>query len=355
MDKSVKRFSLKNVFTIIIVALLLVVACVYYFHNARSDKSYDGSNRGSFVFGKEKSVASGDEMTVHFLDVGQGEGIYISFPDGKNMLIDGGSGDGADKVTEYLDDLGVEKIDLVLATHSHEDHVGALPAVFKKYEVSYCLRPMVYYSGNDRVKLRGDFNLPSKIDSAATSDTPYYMNFLEAVSAEKCGWSYFYKDSDFCQSFVFDGGEYSYKFDFLTPVAAVPEIAYEDLNDYSPICVLSYGDFSLMLTGDAERVTENEFLNYYRNVGYPDVDVLSVGHHGSSTSSSYDFIRAIKSEYAVISCGKDNEYGHPTRETLDRLRGNIVYRTDLHGNVVIKVKSDGRFSFSPSIEEILGV
>lgn len=355
MDKSVKRFSLKNVFTIIVVALLLVVACVYYFHNARSDKSYEGSKRESFVFGKETSVASDDKMIVHFIDVGQGEGIFISFPDGKNMLIDGGPRESTDDVIEYLDDLGVKKIDLVLATHSHEDHVGVLPGVFSRYDVSYCLRPMVYYSGKNRIKLRGDFNLPSKIESAATSDTPYYLNFLKAVSAEKCGWGYFNKDSDFRQSFVYDGGEYSYTFDFYTPTAAVPEIAYEDLNDYSPICVLSYGDFSLMITGDAEQFTENEFLNYYKNTGYPDVDVLSVGHHGSSTSSSYDFIRAIKSEYAVISCGKDNDYDHPTRGTLDRLRGNIVYRTDLHGNVVVTVKSDGRFSFSPSIEEVFGV
>lgn len=353
MKENKRRISLKNVITIIAVAVLLIVACVYYFHNRSTDDNYYGVKPDKFVFGTECARAESDLLTLHFIDVGQGDCTFIQFPDGKNMLIDGGSETAAESVIEYLDGLKIAKIDLVLATHSDADHIGALPAVFEKYEIAYCLRPMIYYSGAKSVRLSGGFNLSPLADSAFSCETDYYFNFLNAVNKEGCGWSFFNKDSDFSQTFTYGDLEGKYSFDFFTPVSDVRYISYTEANDYSPLCMLAYGDFSIMFTGDAEEYTEKEFLNYYKSKPYPDVNLLKVGHHGSAYSTSIDFVNAINPEYAVISCGKDNVYGHPSSTVLENLAGCWVYRTDEVGSVVVTIGIDGLKTFDPSIEEIL--
>lgn len=343
-----KVWTLKNAFTIIIAAVLLIAAFLYYFYKSDSSVSYDGIGGEFFVFGKEVSQSNSDSLTVHFIDVGQGDCVFIEFPDDKNMLIDGGLSEKSSAVINYLEKLNVEKIDLVLATHSDKDHVGALPAVFKRYDVSYCFRPMIKYAGKN---LFGkNFNPSSIGESPFECKTDVYRDFLQAVEAEKCGWSFFNKDSDFSQSFMYNGETLSYTFDFLTPTKQVAEMAYNDSNDYSPICLLTYGSKSFMFTGDAEKYSENEYLLNYGD-GY-DVDVLKVGHHGSRTSSSPEFISAIKPEIAVISCEKENEYGQPHEETLENLASTWVYRTDLLGDIVIEIKSDKLF-ITPPIEDVL--
>ena len=349
-EEKKKVWNIKNIFTIVAVAILLIVACIYYFYKSNNNVSYTGDGNDRLVFGKEISIAQSDYLNIHFIDVGQGDCIFIEFPDNKNMLIDGGYAEKSNTVINYLSRLSVSKIDLVLATHSDADHIGVLPAIFEKYEVSYCFRPMIKYSGKSL--LSSSFNPESRGEKAYECDSEYYFDFLNAVRNEKCGWSFFNKDSDFSQSFVYNGKNCNYSFDFLTPTAKVSEIAYYNANDYSPICVLTYGDFSLMLTGDAEEYAEKEFLlNYADN--YPDVDVLKVGHHGSSTSSTEKFITAVKPEYAVISCGKDNEYGHPHDETLLNLAGCWIYRTDLNGTVKFEIPSEGKWRITPPLEELL--
>ena len=349
--KSVKSFNIGRVVTIIVVAALLLFACGYYIYIISTRPDYKGERKEKFAFGKEVSVADGNDLTIHFLDVDQSESIFIEFPDGKNMLIDGGIPEESETVVSFLEDLNVKKIDLVLATHSDYDHVGGLVSVFEEFEVSYCFRPMVESEITDGLK-RG-FNPPSNDVSAWRCNTEIYNHFLKAVQAEKCGWSFFNKDSDFSQTFTFEGNEYNYSFDFYTPTADVADISYSKANAYSPICLLTYGDFSIMFTGDAESIAETEFLTEYKYVGYPDVDVLKVGHHGSSSSSSPEFIRAINPEYAVISCGKNNEYGHPTQKTLNALDGCWIYRTDLLGNIKLTVGVDGKPNFEPPITELL--
>lgn len=344
-----KAWTLKNTFTVIGAAILLIVAVLYYFYKLDNNVSYDGSGSESFVFGKEISNADSDALTVHFIDVGQGDCIFIEFPDDKNMLIDGGLPEKSDTVIQYLDNLDVKKIDLVLATHSDNDHIGALPAIFKKYDVSYCFRPMIKYGG--KAFFKKNFNPSSLGKSAFECETDDYRNFLQAVEAEKCGWSFFNKDSDFSQSFTCNGKSFSYSFDFLTPVKRVSEIEYYEANEYSPICVLTYGTKKFMFTGDAEEYNEKEFLLNYDDGNY-DIDVLKVAHHGSSTSSSAEFISAIKPEIAVISCGKDNEYGHPHKETLRNLSSCWIYRTDLLGDVVVEVSSD-TLRLTPTLDEVL--
>lgn len=354
MEKDKRKISFKNVITIVAVAVLLIVACVYYFYNRTTDENYSGDNSDKFIFGVDESIAERDDLIIHFIDVGQGDCIFIQFPDGKNMLIDGGLAKTSDSVITYLNNLGVEKIDLVLATHSDADHIGGLPAIFEAYEVSYCLRPMVYYGGAKKLFFSGSFNISPSDDSAFYCQTDSYFAFLNAVKAEGCGWSFFNKDSDFTQVFNCNGIKNSYTFDFFTPVADVKNISYQESNNYSPICMLSYSKCNVMFVGDAEEYTEKEFLNFYKNNPYPDVDVLKVGHHGSSDASSANFIAAIEPEYAVISCGAENEYGHPSSQTLNRLSSCWIYRTDVHGDVVLTI-SDGTPSFTPTIEELAGM
>jgi len=349
--ESAKTFNIGRVLTIIVVAVLLLFACGYYIYIISTKPNYVGEREEKFAFGKEVSSADSENLTIHFLDVDQSESIFIEFPDGKNMLIDGGMPEESETVVSYLEELNIEKIDLVLATHSDYDHVGGLIAVFEEFEVSYCFRPMVESKVTDGLK-RG-FNPPSNDVNAWCCETKTYNRFLYAVQNERCGWSFFNKDSDFSQTFIFEGNEYSYSFDFYTPTADIADISYSKANAYSPICLLSYGDFSILFTGDAEAIAENEFLTEYKYIGYPDVDVLKVGHHGSSTSTSVEFVQTINPEYAVISCGKNNEYGHPTPETLNALDGCWIYRTDLLGNIKLTVGGDGKPNFDPSITELL--
>jgi len=351
--KDKKSFSLKSILTIAAVAVLLIVAVIYYCVNKAGAVATDNNRWNLFVFGKELSASGTDELTIHFIDVGQGDCIFIQFPDNKNMLIDGGPRENSKDVTDYLDNLGIKKIDLVLATHSHADHVGGLIDVFDRYDVSYCLRPMIRYEGEYEKRLGRKVNLQSVAEYAAVSNTYTYYKLLHAIETEKCGWSFFDKDSDFTQQFSFDGGIYTYSFDFLTPTADKENIAYDDLNNYSPICVLNYCGFSVMFTGDAEAPAEREYLGYYKQIGYNDVDVLKVGHHGSKTSSLPEFIEAVNPECCVIMCGKDNENGHPHEKTVDTLSSRIIYRTDLLGSVTISVKSDGVPDYTPDWEDTL--
>ena len=152
------------------------------------------------------------------------------------------------------------------------------------------------------------------------------------------------EDTDFERKVIYNNKTYTYKFDFLTPVANVSEIHYSNLNDFSPIIKFEYNNYSILFTGDAEEAVEEELLSNYQ-ASKLDVDLLKVGHHGSDSSSTLDFINAVKPEYAVISCGKGNRYEHPHKVTLDKFMAYGVsndfalYRTDNNGTVVATIKS----------------
>lgn len=346
MAKKVKKYKIKDTLTLIAVIILIVFVVLYYFYFRNDGKQNNKLNYDiNSMFDGEIEIET-DLMKIHFIDIGQGDCIFIQFPDGKNMLIDSGDQHKGDIIINYLDKLSVDKIDILLATHPHADHIGSMLEIFERYDVSYCFRPFVYYSGKSKLEFNDEFNMLSeaKIKSVASSNV--YYKFLKAVSDEGCGWSFFNKDSDFEQTVIYDDNSYTYKFDFLTPTDNVPYIGYNDLNLYSPLCRLSYGEFSIMFTGDAEAEVEEEYLNYYKY--HYTADVLKVGHHGSKTSSSKDFVKSINPEYAVIMCAMDNKYAHPHKVTLNTLKdvGSLVYRTDLQGNIVIEIDSTGEYKFN---------
>ncbi len=244
------------------------------------------------------------ELFVHYIDVGQADCIFISLPNGKNMMIDAGNRDDFEAIDSYLSDISVDEIDSLILTHPHEDHIGSAADIINKYTPETVYMP----------------------DSTAT--TRVFENTLKAI-AKNGAETVNPKPGDY----IIDEKNLSMQ------VLAPNSDGYPTQNDYSIVTRLVYNDSSFMFTGDAEDISEEEILE---NGLDTDCDVLKVGHHGSSTSTSDDFLKAVSPEYAVIMCGIQNEYGHPHRETLDKLnnRDTKIYRTDKMGSIVCK--TDGK-------------
>ena len=241
-----------------------------------------------------------DEMKVHFIDVDQGDSTFIELPNGEAMLIDAGEADQADKVVTYIYTQGYDTIDYVVATHAHSDHIGGLPVVLDS------------------------FNIENFYMTSAVATTSIYEDMLNAVD-----------ESGATVHDVMAGDVIYDEANLLIEVVAPKEIDYDEQNNNSIVIKLTYGDDKFLFTGDAEKSEED---GIWTNIK---CDVLKVGHHGSDSSSSSNFLKKVEASYAVISCGLHNSYGHPSDEVLKRLddRNIDVYRTDLQGTIVFT--SDG--------------
>jgi competence protein ComEC len=271
---------------------------------------------------KDATVYNDGMLGVFFLDVGQADCILIKGLENKNMLIDAGKNDTAEELVDTLKGYGVSTLEYFVLTHPHEDHVGGADTVLESFEVKNVISPDV------------------------GADTKTWRDVVDAVEAEGC--------MDITASV---GARYTLfkgcAFEILGPVDTDT-----DLNNASVVLRMSYGKNAFLFTGDAEEEAENAILGRVDQSKLK-ADVLKAGHHGSSTSSSEAFLSAVSPRYAVISCGKDNSYGHPHSETLERYaaRGLVVYRTDKEGDVILQ--SDGetlyRISNDPStpLEKIL--
>lgn len=253
---------------------------------------------------QDSKVPKDSELMISYMDVGQGDAAYIKV-NGNDILIDAGPRSNSKELLEQLKAKNIDDFELVIATHPHEDHIGGMVDVFKEYEVKAFYSPKI------------------------THTTKTYENLVKAVKDEGL------KTKELKGGMVIDLGEVA-KFEVFTPQKS----EYEELNDYSPIMKLSFGDTSYLFTGDAEKLAEEEALAKYKNS--LDSDVIKFGHHGSSSSSSNAFIEAVSPKYGIISCAKDNKYGHPHRETLDIIKKyNIkTFRTDTDGEIILT--SDGK-------------
>lgn len=293
-----------------------------------------------------------DNLEVCFLDVGQGDATLIKFPDGKTMLIDGGR-TGADTeriLDKYLTDENGDKltIDYCVATHSDEDHVGSLGYVYKNYTVLNSFRPYVKALTSD---VSDGFN-----DGKIIKDTPSdaYGDYVAAAEKEKCYYEYFDDSSDFTNTVICGDQTFTYSVDFVLPYAAkyTDFEKFDDSNDFSAVIAVSYAGKRILLCGDMGKDRETDILNAYRTDPIRmKCDVLKVAHHGSENSSGRAFISAVDPDYAVISCGLENSYGHPSKKVVDELLGKAtIYRTDMQGVIKLVITADPSDDIAFSVE-----
>lgn len=244
--------------------------------------------------------------SVHFIDVGQGDSTLICAGD-ETILIDAGENNKGDEVLLYLSRLGIERLDYVIGTHAHSDHIGGLDTVINGIEVENIILS----------------DLPEKM----VPTTKTYTDLLEAIQTRNVNLIV----AEPKDTYNIGGG-------VLTLLAPVDD-DYKDLNDFSVVSRFDYGSKSILITGDAEEKAEKDIM---QSGAYLNADILKVGHHGSDTSSSRAFLEAVSPEVAVIHVGAGNKYGHPMAETFTKLSslGAKYYRTDLNGSVVVTINGD---------------
>ncbi|MDY5796703.1 MAG: MBL fold metallo-hydrolase [Eubacteriales bacterium] len=296
------------------------------------------------------------QLVVHYIDVGQGDCIYIAFPDGTDMLIDCGSEKGRKEYeTSAISDLKElnpdGKIDRVMATHSDTDHISYLDEVLSEFQVGNVYMPNIRSNNLDKsVKIGGrdvkvgdlDAGKLKKFTDKDTIDTERYTEFfIAALSEPNCNITLN------IGKYEIRGQDYTFTFYCLSQEEWDRRHLNngEQINAVSPIGILEYAGRRLVFTGDSNESNEEYYCETYP---YVDCDVLKVAHHGSRTSSSKDFLQHVKCEYAVISTSGES-YGHPAQEALDRLKENgiqKIHRTDKCGNVVLTVSHTGEMAFS---------
>lgn len=359
MAKSKKKINIRitkelYIAVLAIAIILAVIILGLYFFAPNIFNNIFGRKGGELV----TDELTGDIVEINFIDVGQGDCIIIRFPDGKNMIIDAGSGSYSDKkfkenLKPAIDSMGIRSFDYLMATHSDKDHVGYLDEVLAYYEVNEIFRP-AFRSVNERVTPENE--------EFSIVDTGVYDDFIQAAINEP-GSKIHYNIGNF----TITGEGYSIE------VYGADESAYKGATDaygansVSPFCLLKYSSRSIMFTGDAEGYVRKDNGGWTGNNAEKrifgsnvsiDCDVLKVGHHGSESSASDEFINFIDPEYAVISVGAENSYGHPSSKCLDRLKSYRdvvpdddyngiagVYRTDLNGNIKLRIGANGGLKF----------
>lgn len=254
--------------------------------------------------GSADKPAEHPQTEVYFIDVGQGDSTLV-VSKGEAMLIDSGERDRSDKLINYLKKLGIKKFKYIINTHPHSDHMGEMADVLKNFSTEKFIMP--------------------KVPDDMTPTSYVYENMLKEIKRQGIKIT---KSSD--MEFALG----SCKVSLYTP-----KEKHSDLNNYSTLVKVTDGDNSFLITGDCEEEEEKDILSQGFDVS---AKVLKVGHHGSSTSSSAGFLNKVLPRYAVISCGKDNKYGHPHETTVRELKKYVskLYITMDNGTVIFS--SDGK-------------
>ncbi len=292
--------------------------------------------------------ASGKELQIHVLDVGpvNGESILIISPDGKSILLDAGDTGKGKVVLDALKRYNVQQLDYFIGTHSHPDHLGGADEVFKAIKVLNVIdngqgpdvpESLIPPKPKDAPggKKPAPKPTPKKLDKSA-SITKFYDEYKEAVAKSNAR----YEKAEPGKTYDIGGGA---RLTVLSP--SEPFFTREHMktggnvpNANSLVLRLDYGDFSMLLTGDAEEQAEHRMLTRDLNLR---ATVLKIAHHGSKYATSQDFVDRVKPQVAIVSCGEWNRYGHPSQAVLDRLRSgsvNKLYRTDLQGEITITTR-----------------
>ncbi len=292
---SKKTQKIASAVTIIVIAL--VAAVVTHFTDF-GEKIKENT-------GLSQKPASSAELSVHFIDVGQGDCTLVMC-EGHNMLIDAGESDQGKKVVEYLKAQNISRLDYVIGTHPHSDHIGGLRAVVES-------------------DIKIDKIIMPKIPDEQVPTSYTYTKLLKAIINK--GLTVTKADDS--------------EFDLGCAVinTYTPKKVYKNLNDYSVATKITHGGNSFLITGDLGKQSEKELINRGCNLS---AKVLQAGHHGSRESSIKQFLEKVHPSYAVIQCGAGNSYGHPHDEALERISkyAEKIYRNDKDGTIVFE--SDGK-------------
>lgn len=251
------------------------------------------------------SCAPVNPIIIHFLDVGQADCILIKTPKGKTILIDAGNNADAQVITSFISNQKIQRVDVIIGTHPHEDHIGAMDTIIQTFDIGQVFMPNV------------------------TTTSKTFRDVLLAIQAKNL-------QINTAKAGVKITAVSSIEAEFLAPNSD----HYDDLNDYSAVLRIKYGKYAFLFTGDAEAVSESEMVQKGYNLK---ADVLKVGHHASHSSTSNEFLNKVSPRYAIISVGTGNTYGHPAQVTLDRMTqyGVKIYRTDLNGSIIATCDNRG--------------
>jgi len=277
---------------IIAAVALIAAALVYQTVEFRGEKSLLEQVAGP-------ALVAENEIRAHFIDLGQADGILIQST--KNaVLIDGGEYAMRDTLVNYLRNAGITELDYVVATHPHSDHIGGLATVVEKFDVKNILMP------------------------DATNNTAVFEKLLTAIENKGISITVPSVGDKITAGII--------EFTVLAPIGK----DYKDLNNTSLVLRMVYGETAMLLTGDAETVSEKEMLKNGLSLR---ADVLKAGHHGSRSSTSAEFLDTVRPGTVVVSCGQQNSYGHPHKEFLELVsqpeRNITLLRTDELGTIVI--------------------
>ncbi len=282
------------------IVLFFLCFLVAFSASCSSDDNLNSENSalsGDVYSSVDGVTESGKMMKVYFVNTGQSDCSVIVTPSGKNILVDSGDTDCDKTVSKFFREKGITEFEIAIFTHPHGDHIGTADYIIENYDIKTVYMPNVSYTTRAYEKMISALEEKPSID--VVCPTPGDKIQVDGVD-----------------------------FTFLSPW----DKTYNELNEYSIVFKMVYGENSFLFTGDAEKVNEKEMINAGFDLS---ADVLKVGHHGSYSSSSQEFLDAVSSSYAVILCGVDNSYGHPHREVKERLQNMpiSVYRTDLNGNI----------------------
>lgn len=291
--KKIKKNIKRNFFEILIILLAFLII-------NNQDKIKNLFNQNNNQNQNDYINTNNDLLKVHYLDVGQGDSIFVELPNNETMLIDAAESYQSENIINYLKNLNYQKIDYVIGTHPHTDHIGGLKDIINTFEIGKIYMPKV------------------------VSTTKTYESLLMAIkdknlkiNTAKAGTSII--DTD------------ALKINILAPNNST----YTELNNYSVVTKITYGTTKFLFMGDSEKLIENEIKE---NVT---ADVIKIGHHGSNTSSSIDFIKKVNAKYGIISVGLNNKYNLPKEETITNWEnsGTKIYLTSTNGT--IRASSDG--------------
>ena len=345
-SKSTKSNPLKFTWTrflIFVIVVCITLGVGFYFKEPI--ESLLNSSKSVEAIG-DISQIDDNGLSVHFIDVGQGDAIAIRFPDGKTMLVDAGKQKHYDKLYSYLTNNFFKDnsrvFDYLLLTHSDVDHCGAMTNVCADFVINTIYRPYMYCK-----YVKGEINYDETSGNSTNKnvcETLVYYKTIKAFNGEidSNGHSaqVIWTDLDTVNSaYKIKSDTYGYSVDFYAPTQKyITSSAGSIANDFSPIMVLNYNGKKIMLTGDASTTSENLAM---QNSELPDVDLLKVGHHGSKSSSGQAFLEQIKPEIAVISVNNQEYNKLPTTEAMNRILGvgAIIFRTDENGSVVANITS----------------